>query len=53
MLMTVAKAIIGVGTNFNEDALKEKYRKLAMDLHPDRHPGDKEKEEQFKEATEM
>ena len=54
MAMTAAKAsrIIGVGTNFNEDVLRKKYRKLAMDLHPDRHPGDKEKEEQFKNATE-
>jgi DnaJ-class molecular chaperone len=54
MTMTAAKArrIIGVETHFDEDILKKKYRQLAMDLHPDRHPGDKVKEEQFKSATE-
>lgn len=54
MAMTVAKAkrVLGVGSKFDEEALKKRYRKLAMDLHPDRHPGDKEKEEQFKSATE-
>lgn len=54
MTMTVemARRIIGVKRNFDEDVLRKKYRKLAMDLHPDRHPGDKGKEEQFKNATE-
>jgi molecular chaperone DnaJ len=52
MTVEMARRIIGVKRNFDEDVLRKKYRKLAMDLHPDRHPGDKGKEEQFKNATE-
>ena len=32
--------------------LKKAYRRMAMEFHPDRRPGDKEAEEKFKEAAE-
>ena len=44
--------ILGVDHNAGEDAIKARYRKLALKYHPDRNPGDKEAEERFKEAAE-
>lgn len=44
--------VLGVGRDAGEAELKTSYRKLAMKYHPDRNPGDKEAEEQFKEAAE-
>jgi molecular chaperone DnaJ len=40
--------ILGIGTNASEDEIKKSYRKLAMQYHPDRNPGNKEAEEMFK-----
>ncbi len=44
--------ILGVGRDSDEQALKSAYRKLALQHHPDRNPGDHAAEEKFKEAAE-
>src|SRR5512135_3135658 len=44
--------ILGVNRTSSVDEIKKNYRKLAMQYHPDRNPGNKEAEEKFKEAAE-
>ena len=44
--------VLGVSRNSSEQEIKSAYRKLALQYHPDRNPGNKEAEEQFKEAAE-
>src|SRR5512143_715849 len=45
-------SILGVPKDATEDQIKKSYRKIAMQYHPDRNPGDKEAEEKFKVASE-
>ena len=44
--------VLDVPKNATEADIKKAYRRLAMKFHPDRNPGDKEAEENFKEAKE-
>src|SRR5271154_5829206 len=54
--MTMAKQdyyeTLGVARGASADDLKKSYRKLAMQYHPDRNPGDKAAEHKFKEISE-
>ena len=44
--------ILGITKSSSPDEIKKAYRKVAMQHHPDRNPGDKAAEEKFKEAAE-
>ena len=44
--------ILGVSKTASDEELKKNYRKIAMQCHPDKNPGNKEAEEKFKEAAE-
>ncbi|KEG21219.1 molecular chaperone DnaJ [Bartonella bacilliformis] len=45
-------AVLGVTRECDDKKLKSAFRKLAMQYHPDRNPGDKEAEQKFKEIGE-
>ena len=44
--------ILGLSKSASDSEIKSSYRKLAMKYHPDRNPGDKKAEENFKEISE-
>jgi curved DNA-binding protein CbpA len=62
-IILTAALILGIAFWFNQKMaadmaakqqaeIKKSYRRLAMEYHPDRRPGDREAEEKFKEAAE-
>jgi molecular chaperone DnaJ len=44
--------VLSVSRTASDQELKTAYRKLAMQYHPDRNPGNSEAEEKFKECSE-
>ena len=44
--------VLGVSKSSSQDEIKKANRKVAMQYHPDRNPGDKEAEGKFKEVAE-
>jgi curved DNA-binding protein len=44
--------VLGVSRSASTEEIRKAYRKLAMQYHPDRNPGDKQSEERFKEINE-
>ena len=44
--------VLGVGRNASADEIRKSYRRLALEHHPDRNPGNAEAESRFKELSE-
>ncbi|MCK5016209.1 MAG: molecular chaperone DnaJ [Candidatus Peribacteraceae bacterium] len=45
-------SILGIERNASSSDVKKAYRKLSKELHPDKHKGEKEAEQKFKEVNE-
>ena len=43
--------VLGVNRDASDSEIKKAYRKLAVQFHPDKNPGNKEAEEKFKEIS--
>jgi molecular chaperone DnaJ len=44
--------VLGISRSASQEEIKKAYRKLAIQYHPDKNPGNKEAEERFKEIAE-
>src|SRR3954469_18258219 len=44
--------VLGLTRSASPEEIKKNYRKLAVQFHPDKNPGDKKAEEKFKELSE-
>lgn len=44
--------VLGVARSASDEELKKAYRRLAVQYHPDKNPGDRKAEEKFKEVSE-
>jgi molecular chaperone DnaJ len=44
--------VLGVAKTASADEIKKSYRKIALQFHPDKNPGNSAAEEKFKEAAE-